>query len=118
MSASKIAEAFFKRLNKNKKNKTKSAGLICGYPVDKRLKDYARKNGIKIGSSPRTLTKDIVRWADLIILVADNVPKSVFKSKKIQVWRINDCSIEEDEKVNRIIKQIKGKIIRLLEELS
>jgi len=115
---SQVAEAFFKKLNKNNKYKSKSAGIIHGRMINKKLKDYTKKYGIKINSSPKSITTDMLRWADLIILVANNVPRSIFKDKKIKIWMINDAGINEEEKVNKIIEQIKRRVNILIKELD
>ena len=43
-----IAEGFFKKYNKNKKHKAKSAGLIIGTPMNREVKKVARDLKIKI----------------------------------------------------------------------
>lgn len=115
---SKIAEAFFKKLNKNKKHKTKSAGIIRGSRIGEKIKKYAKEYKLKINSQPRSLTTDLIRWADLIVIAADNVPKYLFSKKKIKVWKIPDTSIEEDNKVKNIIKQIEIHVIKLIREIN
>lgn len=115
---SKIAEAFFKKLNKNKGYKIKSAGIIRGRHVNRKLKNYAKENGIHITSNPKSLTTNLVRWADLIILVADDVPESIFKNKEIKVWKISDADIEEKEKIKKIIQEIRTKVEELMKDLN
>ena len=109
---SKIAEAYFNKINKNKKHKVKSGGIIIGsYPLDKEEIKVAREFGIKLRGRPKAVSSELLRWQDKIIIVADNVPKQIFKSRKykrdIVVWKIPDVAKDTKEAIIRkIIKSI------------
>ena len=121
---SKLAEAFFKKLNKNNKHKTKSAGIIKGNPVSSNIKNYARHNGLKISGGPRTIDVPILKWQDIIIIVADDVPRSVFQEgvkfygKQVRQWRIKDVPESSLTKEERTAKYIEKKVIKLVKELD
>jgi protein-tyrosine-phosphatase len=115
---SKVAEAIFNKLNKNKKVRAESAGIIQGSSISKMLKNYYKEFGIKIKSKPRSVTSKIVKESDLIVIVADNVPKSIFKNKKVIVWRISDAEIREKKKIIKLISKIKKRVEKLIKELN
>ena len=88
---SKIAEDFFKQFNKNPKNSARSAGIIGG----------------------NLLNRDLVRWADRMIIVADNVSPEMIEDKfgkKTVVWKISNDSLNVyrmiEEKVKLLIKEL------------
>ena len=59
---SKVAEAFFKKYNKNSKYEGYSAGLIPGpYPLDKEQTKVAKKFGIKLTGKPKPITTNLLR---------------------------------------------------------
>ena len=110
-----LAESFFKKYNKNRKFNAKSSGLIKGYPIDKHIKELAKKLKIKIKKEPEGLTTKILNWQDLLVIMADDVPISAFKNKryikKIKVLKVRDVFNNNDrikvaENVERRIKQL------------
>jgi protein-tyrosine-phosphatase len=116
---SKVAEAFFKKLNKNKKHEVKSAGIIKGRSISDKEVEYFKKYKLKINHEPQSLSTNLVRWADLIIIVANDVPKSLFRTgKKIKMWRISDATVEEGGKMETLISKIELRIKKLMEEIS
>ncbi|MCX6742011.1 MAG: hypothetical protein NTX24_02440 [Candidatus Pacearchaeota archaeon] len=120
---SKIAEAFFNKLNKNKKNKTNSAGIIRGGLIDQGIIDAAKDYGIKIKSKPRGLTTELLKWQDTTVIVADDVPKEIFKDnkkygKKLIIWKISDTKSNKKKEMEKIISQIEIKVKDLVKELD
>jgi protein-tyrosine-phosphatase len=123
---SKIAEAYFKKINKNKSILSGSAGVILGtYPLDNKEVRIAKKLGITLSGRPRSLTSKEVSETDLIVIVADNVPKEIFRSKngkyrrEVRVWDIADVSDKAtDRKIENTIKQIMLKVEQLAKELK
>ena len=116
---SKIAEAFFNKLNKNKNHKAKSAGIIRGSPISKEIIDSAKDFGIVIKSKPKGLTTKLLKWQDMAIIVGDDIPKQIFKDnkkydKKLIVWKIPDTASNKKKDIKKIILQIKIKIIQLI----
>ena len=88
---SKMAEDFFKQFNKDPENSARSAGILSG----------------------NLINRDLVRWADRIIIVADNVSPSMIEEKygkKVEVWGIssNDKGLYRtiEEKVKGLLMPI------------
>lgn len=122
---SRVAEAYFKKINPNKNIKVKSAGLIVGkYPLDRTEVSVAKSLGIKLVGRPQPITTALLKWEDMIVLVANNVPKSFFKfnkkyGKKVIVWKIPDIKSGENGKViKKIILSIMKKVDKLVKELG
>jgi len=120
---SKIAEAFFNEFNKNKKNVAKSAGIIRGSSLDNRIVSIAKKLKLTIVGKPTELSTDLLRWQDITIVVADNVPPSIFTSsknyfKKVIVWKIPDTESKNTKRVNEIISQIETKMRNFVDKLE
>lgn len=116
---SKIAEAYFKKVNKDKTLKAKSAGVIEGNPISPGIRAVAKRNDLTITGKPRHLSVPLLRWMDVVIIVADDVPKSIFSAskdhgKKVILWRIPDCNETETKKADRAVEAIKNKIDRFL----
>ncbi len=129
MFRSRIAEIYLKKINKD--IIASSAGLIRGYlPLNKRCVSVAKEFGIDLKGKPRGLSIDLIRKQNLIITVADDVPKSTFNRKeyinfkktKIIIWKIPDnpgatSRIKLRKIVRAIIKRITGLNKQLNKEL-
>lgn len=123
---SRVAEAYFKKINKNKNIHAKSAGLIEGYyPLNKDEVRIAKSFGIDINGKPGAITSDKLVWQNMIIIVADNVPPSIFNfnkkrfNKSIRVWNIPDIKYGDDVKyIERTVKNIMKRIEALVKELK
>jgi len=128
MFRSQIAKAYFNKINRNKNIKAESAGLIKGYlPLDKQQVSVARKLGINLQGNPKGLSIDLIKKQNLIIIVADDVSKSLFNCKeyidfnttKIIKWKIIDSfDGDSDFKVREIIKRIMKKVDVLVKQLE
>lgn len=122
---SRVAEAYFNKINKNPRNKAKSGGIIVGsYPLDKKEVAIAKELGIILKGKPEPITTEKLIWQDVVIIVADNVPKKIFKfnrkkfGKKVIVWRIPDIKNGENgQRIREIIQMIKKKVDGLVGEL-
>jgi protein-tyrosine-phosphatase len=121
---SRIAEAYFNKINKNKKIKTDSAGLIQGsYPLDKEEVEVAKEFKIKLKGKPKALSYRLLKENDVYIVVADNVPISIFETKRYKKriirWKIKDVRKAEcKESIRKVIKQIITKVDKLNEVLK
>ena len=111
---SKIAEAFFKKFTDYN---VKSAGIIKGPPIDDEILRCAHKFGLKLTRTIRALDWSMLKWQDVIIIVANNVPKKFFEDirlvKDVRVWQIPDTIGIEDRM--DVIKLIKEKVKRFRE---
>lgn len=123
---SRVAEVYFKKINKNKNISVKSAGLIQGRSLDKTQVTMAssKKFELDIRGKPQGLSSKLMIWQNTTIIVADDVPPQVFDrnkeyGKKVIVWKISDSKVDNDkEEAGRIIKQIMKKIDSLVKELK
>ncbi|MCX6747269.1 MAG: hypothetical protein NTU63_04020 [Candidatus Pacearchaeota archaeon] len=116
---SRIAEAYFNKINKNKNIKAKSAGLIKGQSLSARTMQIAKEFGLDIKGRVSGLTSKVMAWQNVTVVVADNVPPQVFDKnkrygKKVIVWSIKDINEGND----RVIKEIIKNIIKRTEELN
>jgi protein-tyrosine-phosphatase len=124
---SKVAEAYFKKINKNKKFKAKSAGIFSGAKKKRDIIAECKELGLRIKGKPKGVSIKLLEWMDILVIVADDVPKEIFKyngiyPKKTLQWEIRDVfSIDEDipAKRKRAIQAIKkevGNLVKNLEE--
>ena len=128
MFRSKIAEIYFNKINRNKNIKAESAGLIKGnLPLDKQEVNVAKEFGIKLKGNQKGLSIDLIKKQNLIIIVANDVPKETFNKKEyinfktttIIKWKIVDkIDGDSDFKIRKIIKLIIGKVEQLNKELE
>ena len=116
---SKVAEAYFRKTNKNKKITADSAGIFKGYPVVKNVLDIGRKFGINIKQGTRGLKEADRKEFDLFVIVANDIPKSLFNAaKKVILWKIPDTSQDNSKRIESIMKQIFRKVDKLNRELG
>jgi len=115
---SKVAEALFKKYNKNKKIKTDSAGINLDYllvakNVVKALKEFGINN---VNKYPKKAVKKLVNDSDLIVIVADNVSRRIFKEykKRIIVWKISDTKQDDYKGILKRAKSIEKRIKNLV----
>ena len=75
--------------------------------------------GLKFNGKPTGLTTKLLKWQDTMIIVADDIPKSLFKEnikygKKLIVWNIPDSKTDTKEEIRKITKQIEKKVKELI----
>ncbi|MBI2631690.1 hypothetical protein HYW75_01680 [Candidatus Pacearchaeota archaeon] len=119
---SRVAEAIFNHYNKDEKIVVKSAGVRLDP-----LRDYVasvvintlKEKGIKMNDDKsKPFNENIIKWADKIIIVADNVSPSLFPAEKTEVWLIPDADESEINKVKTIIDKIEDKIKEFLKVIK
>ena len=125
---SKAAEAIFNKINTNKNFEAKSRGIFAYAPKGKAESEFiaavkqACKNiGISISEKHKSVDKDIIDWSDYIIIVADDVPKSLFtefKDKKILHWKLKDVYGIALNAREKTMLEIQEKIEKFLKTLS
>ncbi|MBU2523010.1 MAG: hypothetical protein KKE23_01825 [Nanoarchaeota archaeon] len=89
---SKVAEDFFKQFNKNPEHSARSAGILSG----------------------NLINQDLARWANRIIIVADNVSPSMIEEKygkKVEIWGVSSND-------NNLYREIENKVKTLLGEIG
>ena len=122
---SRVAEAYFNKINKNKNIEVKSAGLVKGNPLEKRTVRIARNLGLDIRGKTQGLTSKILQWQNVTVVVADDVPPSVFDrnkvyGKKVIVWKIKDIKGGNKNEIMTIkcIKEIMKRADKLEEDIK
>jgi len=117
---SKFAEAYFNQINKDKKVKANSVGVlevnIPMKPIEvKRNKWIKKEFGITLSEKSKGINVKDLDDADKIIVVADDIPLSIFKNKKrweekLVVWNIKDGDAKDKKNLNKIVNTIKKKV--------
>jgi len=131
---SKVAEAYFKKVNKNKGLKANSVGIIkqdVVSEIEKKLIKFQRKTakefGIGIKRKSKSLSVSLLKKQDIIVIVADDVPPIIFNNKfylksklKIIVWKIPDVKGKKSDEflIRKDIKVIMEKVDNLVETLK
>ncbi len=116
---SKVAEAIFKKNNKNKKFKVRSRATFPDYiPVAENVQKVLEEKGVKrINKYPKKLRKEDVEWADLIVVVANEVDRS-FKNKKTLNWKVSDTNQSDVEGIRKRTDIIERKVLQLLKAVK
>ena len=121
---SKIAENYFNKINKNKNIKAVSRGVIMGTQADKAQKKIAKQMDVEIKGPSNPVNLPELKKADLIIVVAKDVPRQMFDywkiplKKKLLKWRIKDEQMENTKNIKNIVKLIKKKVDKLTKKLE
>jgi protein-tyrosine-phosphatase len=120
---SKVGEAIFNKLNKNKKIIAESSGIIGSiHDTPKSVIDVLKNKGYRVKrKTAKRVDLDEIKDYDLIIIVADNVNPLFFKSsfdKKIIWWKITDCLDTDIEGIKKRVDEIELKVKELVEELK
>ena len=120
---SKVGEAVFNKLNKNKNITAESAGIIGSEhstpeTVIKLLKEkgYAIKR-----KATRRIDSIRINDYDTLIITADNVDPLFFKDSfkgKIIWWKITDCTDIEIAEIKKRINKIEENVKKLIKELN
>lgn len=119
---SQIAESFFNYNNKNKNIVVESAGTEIKFnDLDTFQKNIVSKLGIKMDGIPKEINFEKLNEYDKIIIVANDVPSSLFsnvESYKIERWEIEDEQNGNIKNIIDIARKIKKNIKRLLKNLK
>ncbi len=121
---SRVALAYFNKINKNKKIKAESSGILEGFlPLDKNQVRIAKEFGLNILGKPRATSMELLKKQDLVIVIANDIPRAIFSYKwykdKIQIWKIKDVAEGSDTKGNRrIIQSVIKKVDILNKQLG
>lgn len=132
---SKVAEAYFKKLNKNKNIQVDSAGFIKGIwtkiplpaiRILNKQKEVAKKRGFKLEIQSKELSIDLLSKQDLIIIISDNLP-NIFNEKeyikkglKVRTWKIKDVDSNNynEKRLDNTFNQIMKMVDKLVKELK
>jgi len=119
---SKIAENLFRFYTKGSKHEVKSAGirsyLLSPFMVH-RVKQLLEQRGVSIEDESSVIINEyLMKWADKIIIVADDVSKDGFPKDKTEIWQVSDIDDKDDRKVKIKIDEIEVKIKEFVEKLN
>ncbi|MFW5746452.1 MAG: low molecular weight phosphatase family protein [Nanoarchaeota archaeon] len=119
---SKLAEAF---LNKHSDQHTaKSAGIIRGSPVDDPIIRCGLRNGVNVGGVSKGVDVPLLRWQDMIVIVADDVPEALFEDnetvygKRLMHWMIPDVKNGDPAEMDKTAQSIEKKVLDLLNDIA
>ncbi len=118
-----LAEGLFNKYNKDKSIIAKSAAPIRGKPLGDNVKKLAKEFKIKIKNKPHGLTSNIMKWQNITVIVADNVPKALFNKnkkygKKVIHWHIKDVKENDIKEMRKITCIIKKKVNELIKNIK
>jgi len=130
---SQVAESFFKKMNKNKKYVGDGAGIIewdkkklagdKAYEIERKV---VKRFGIKLGKKSKSLSSGLLKKTNIVVIVADDVPVSIFKKEKsfegkIILWKTKDVKAHHKNKekvATDTIKFIEKKVKTLVKNLK
>lgn len=122
---SKIAEAYFNKINWNRRWKSVSRGFITGGSSDKIQRNIPKKIlGIKLRTSQKPVNLQELIKADRIVVVANDIPKIMFNyqlkdlKKKLTIWKIKDEQKKNEKNIKKIVIKIKKKVDVLVKSLE
>jgi len=95
-----------------------------GGSADYVQKSVAKKFGVEIkGNSKPVNLKELIK-ADLIVVVANDIPKIMFNywikpvNKKVIIWKIKDEQRMNKKNIQKIVLKIKRKVSKLIKRLE
>ncbi len=119
---SRVAEVYFNKINKNPNIKAKSSGIIGGAVVMEKQGEALKKCGMVLKRKSKGLSMDLLRWQNIMIIVADDVQPSLFNNKKygkkLIVWKIRDTKDKEGKDIPKIVNKIKRKVDKLNKDIK
>jgi len=121
---SKVAEAIFNSINKNKKIKAESAGFTLDKErpyIEPVVIEIMKRKGYKMKKPfPRKVNSVLLKKFDMLIITANNVNINSFKSfnGKIVRWKIQDCPSINLNCIKSSINKIERNVKRLVKELK
>ena len=111
---SRVAEAVFKKYYKGSKYKAKSRGIFPGDYVYKNTIRSVKSIGYNIKGMPKELRYEELQVPNIIVVVADDVPKNLFsrykKIHKLIKWNFPDTDQGDTKSIQRISKNIESKV--------
>jgi len=118
---SRVAESYFNKVNKN--ISVSSAGIFIGRSISPRMKAEVKKYGIIISGTPRAISSKLLSETDMVIIVADDVPKSLFKfngkyPQRVIKWSIKDSRSSDKLAVDITVRKIINNIDSLNNKLK
>jgi len=114
---SQMAAAFFNALADPEKARAISAGTQPAARVHPEVIDVMREAGIDLaGAVPALLTKERARGAALLVTMGCGEACPVIPGVRIEDWPLDDPKGQSPARVREIRDEIRGRIVRLLQE--
>jgi arsenate reductase len=96
----------------------RSAGSLPGSAVNPVAVAAMAEDGIDIAcGTPKTLTTDAVRAADVVITMGCGDACPVFPGKRYEDWELDDPAGQGIEVVRRVRDEIRGRVEQLVAQL-
>jgi protein-tyrosine-phosphatase len=115
---SKVAEALLKVYDRQGRFEAKSAGMhldvLRPYVAENVKKVLAEKGAVVESELPVLVDELAIKWANKIIIVADNVSAKNFPKDKVEVWAVKDCDELDLDGIKREVSNIEKKVLELL----
>jgi protein-tyrosine-phosphatase len=120
---SKVAEAIFNKLNKNKKIIAESAGIIGSehFTPESVIRILKEKGYGVARMDARRVDSVKIKDFDMIVIAADNINSRFFKDSfkgKIIWWKITDCIDTDIEGIKERVDEIEKRIKEFIKELN
>ncbi len=119
---SKVAELMFKYYYKGERAQAKSGGILLDFAhpyMSRTVVRVLKDKGIPVMDNGAKKADDfLLKWADRVIIVADNVAPEYFKGKQISIWAIDDCPEDDSYGVSKRADQIEQKVLELVKSLG
>ena len=118
---SKVAEAIFRKLNKNKNILVRSRGIILSPDVIGGIVKILKEKGYRLHDrKSRVVREEEIKKSDLIVIVADNVSKDIFNQCRGRIirWKIRDCDQRELKKIEKTIDKIESRVRKLIKNIQ
>ena len=123
---SRVAEEYFRKINRNKNVEAVSRGIIMGGNSDSAQREMSKNIlGVDIAKrKPISLTIPEMLQADMIIVVANDIPKVIFDYQRISVkgkviiWKIPDEQRMNIKNLKNTVSLIKKKVDKLNKKLE
>lgn len=119
---SKVAEALWRAFVRDKRFVVKSAGIARdvarAYVAANVHRAVEKRGGVIADEQPRVVSKQTIRWADYIVVVADNVDVKMFPHDKTEQWEVEDADESELEKIRVSTRKIEQHVRDLASRLG
>lgn len=118
---SNIALALFNKYNKNRYLEARASGIIQGPKISKKQKKIANEFGVNLKNKPKPLTEANYNWANLVIILGDDIPKELFDNiegthRKVIVWKLKDV-MQFDNNYHKKTKLLSAEIEKRIKNL-
>ena len=81
------------------------------------IKVLEEKGARVVNEKAQEVNEHLIKWADRIIIVADNVDKKIFDRENVFQWKIADISQSDIEGIRERVEKIEKKVKELIKKL-